>query len=49
MFEQKCNFSQALYKLPEDGRRPKHVGAVNYAYSSVNLNFYKFNKKCSCW
>ena len=22
------NFSQALYKLPEDGRRPKHVGAI---------------------
>jgi hypothetical protein len=24
---QKFNFSQALYKLPADGRRPKHVGA----------------------
>jgi len=24
----KYNFSQALYKLPEDGRRPKHVGAI---------------------
>ena len=23
-----CNFSQALYKLPENGRRPKHVGAI---------------------
>jgi len=22
------NFSQALYKLPEDGRIPKHVGAI---------------------
>jgi hypothetical protein len=22
-----ANFSQAPYKLPEDGRRPKHVGA----------------------
>ena len=22
------NFSQALYKFPEDGRRPKHVGAI---------------------
>jgi len=22
------NFSQALYKLPEDGQRPKHVGAI---------------------
>ena len=25
---QKCNFSQALFKLPEDGLRPKHVGAI---------------------
>jgi hypothetical protein len=23
-----CNFSQAQYKLPDDGRRPKHVGAI---------------------
>ena len=23
-----CKFSQALYKFPEDGRRPKHVGAI---------------------
>jgi hypothetical protein len=22
------NFSQAQYKLPDDGRRPKHVGAT---------------------
>ena len=28
VFYEKCNFSQALYKLPEDGRRPKHVGAI---------------------
>jgi len=27
-FTEKYNFSQALYKLPEDGRRPKHVGAI---------------------
>ena len=24
---QKHNFRQALYMLPQDGRRPKHVGA----------------------
>jgi hypothetical protein len=24
----KHNFSQAQYKLPDDGRRPKHVGAI---------------------
>jgi hypothetical protein len=24
----KHNFSQAQYKLPDDGRRPKHVGAM---------------------
>ena len=23
-----CNFILPLYKLPEDGRRPKHVGAI---------------------
>jgi hypothetical protein len=22
------NFSQVQYKLPDDGRRPKHVGAI---------------------
>jgi len=27
-FKHKYNFSQALFKLPEDGRRPKHVGAI---------------------
>ena len=48
MFWQKYNFSQALYKLPEDGRRPKHVGSYNYVYSSVKLNFSKFNNKCNC-
>jgi hypothetical protein len=35
---QKCNFSQAQYKLPEDGPgRPKHVGA-NVGYFNVNFN-----------
>ena len=24
----KYNFSQALYELPDDDRRPKHVGAI---------------------
>ena len=28
MFWQKYNFSQALYKLPEDGQRLKYVGAI---------------------
>jgi len=28
MFKKKYNFSQALYKHPEDGRKPKHVGAI---------------------
>ena len=23
-----CNFSQVQYKLPDDGRRPKHVAAI---------------------
>jgi hypothetical protein len=35
---QKCNFSQAQYKLPEDGSGgPKHVGA-NVGYFNVNFN-----------
>ena len=35
---QKCNFSQAQYKLPEDGPGgPKHVGA-NVGYFNVNFN-----------
>jgi hypothetical protein len=28
MFQRKYNFSQVQYKLPDDGRRPKHLGAV---------------------
>jgi len=35
---QKCNFSQAQYKLSEDGSGgPKHVGA-NVGYFNVNIN-----------
>jgi hypothetical protein len=35
---QKFNFSQAQYKLPEDGPGgPKHVGA-NIKYFDVNFN-----------
>ena len=35
---EKCNFSQAQYKLPEDGPgRPKHVGA-SIGYFNVNFN-----------
>jgi len=35
---QKCNFSQAQRKLPEDGPGgPKHVGA-NIRYFNVNFN-----------
>jgi hypothetical protein len=35
---QKCNFSQAQYKLPEDGPGGlKHVGA-NVIYFNVNFN-----------
>jgi len=35
---QKCNFSQAQCKLPEDGPSgPKHVG-VNVRYFDVNFN-----------
>ena len=26
--EHKYNFSQVQYNLPDDGRRPKHVGAI---------------------
>ena len=26
--EHKYNFTQVQYKLPDDGRRPKHVGAT---------------------
>ena len=38
LFLQKCNFSQAQFKLPEDGpSRPKHVGA-NIRYFNVNFN-----------
>ena len=37
---QKCNFSQAQYKLPEDGPGgPKHVGA-NILYFNVNFNIF---------
>ena len=28
MFLRKYNFSQVQYNLPDDGRRPKHVGAT---------------------
>ena len=28
VFKHKYNFSQVQYKLPDDGRRPKHVGAI---------------------
>jgi len=28
MFQHKYNFSQVQYKLPDDGRRPKHLGAI---------------------
>jgi len=35
---QKCNFSQAQYKLPDDGPGgPKPVGA-NVGYFNVNFN-----------
>jgi len=35
---QKCNSSQAQYKLPDDGPGgPKHVGA-NVGYFNVNFN-----------
>ena len=35
---QKCNFSQAQCKLPEDGPGgPKHVGAI-IRYFNVNFN-----------
>jgi hypothetical protein len=35
---QKCDFSQAQYKLPKDGPGgPKHVGA-NLGYFNVNFN-----------
>jgi hypothetical protein len=35
---QKCNFSQAQSKLPEDGPGgPKHVGA-NIKYFNINFN-----------
>ena len=35
---QKCNFSQAQRKLPEDGPGgPKHAGA-NTTYLNVNFN-----------
>jgi len=38
LFLQKCNFSQAQYKLTEDGPGgPKHVGA-NVGYFNVNFN-----------
>jgi len=38
LFLQKCNFSQAQCKLPEDGPNgPKHVG-VNIRYFNVNFN-----------
>ena len=37
-FLQKCNFSQAQSKLPEDGRNgPNRVG-TNIRYFSVNFN-----------
>ena len=38
LFLQKCNFSQAQCKLPEDGPSgPKHVGG-NIRYFNVNFN-----------
>ena len=37
---QKCNFSQAQHKLPEDGPGgPKHVG-TNIKYFNVDFNIF---------
>ena len=33
----------ALYKLPENGRRPKHVGAI-FVYFRVNSKLLQVNK-----
>ena len=35
----KYNFSQVLCKLPDDGRRPKHVGGM-FVYFNVNFNVF---------
>ena len=43
MFEHKYNFSQVQCKFPDDGRRPKHVGATETCRSDIyvyfNVNF----------
>jgi hypothetical protein len=36
-------------RLPDDGHRPKHVGATFMCILMYILNFSKFNKKCICW
>jgi hypothetical protein len=37
--------NKAQYKLPDDGRRPKQVGAI---FVQI-LDLSKFNKQCICW
>jgi hypothetical protein len=41
-------YSHVLQQIPDDGSRPKHVGA---SQSNFNANFknIKFNKQCVCW
>ena len=41
----KYKFSQVQCKLPDDGRRPKHVGAIFMFFLNVNFNvFFKLIK-----
>ena len=35
---------QVKYKLPDDGRRPKHVGTIFVLILILILNFSNFNK-----
>ena len=43
--QHKYNFSQVQCRLPDDGRRPKHVGAI---IMCILMCFFKI-KMCICW
>ena len=36
----KYNLSQVQYKLPDDGRRPKHIGEI-FVYFNVNFKLFQ--------
>jgi hypothetical protein len=45
MFQRKYNFIQVQYKLPDDGRRPKHVGAIIFTVAPCILKSILFTQQ----